>query len=208
MTIGFMGVYLKGLIMNIGLKKRNWAIVVYPSSAPTDWHDYLRLRGVSCAISPLHDKDVKDDGKPKEPHYHVILCFDGPTTINNVYAILRDLGQNLYAVALDSVLGYYRYLTHEDDPNKPHYDSDDIVLLNGFDPTLLLNNVDNRRFRRDIHHIVIEQGFTEYSDLLDYLLDYDDDLYEFASTHTILFNTYITSIRHKRVQSMSDTPLL
>ena len=40
------------------LKKRNWAFVVYPESAPSDWIEQLQQRGVVGAISPLHDKDL------------------------------------------------------------------------------------------------------------------------------------------------------
>ena len=31
--------------------------------------------GWDFEISPLHDKDVKEDGTPKKPHYHIIVGF-------------------------------------------------------------------------------------------------------------------------------------
>lgn len=43
------------------IKKRNWAFVLYPESAPADWREQLQKTGLQCAISPLHDKDMNPD---------------------------------------------------------------------------------------------------------------------------------------------------
>ena len=64
------------------VKKRNWAFVLYPESAPDDWIEQLRQTGLQCAISPLHDKDIDPTGEPKKAHYHIILCYSGPTSFN------------------------------------------------------------------------------------------------------------------------------
>ena len=62
------------------VKKRNWAFVLYPESAPDNWKDMLQETGLPCSISPLHDKDVDPDGNPKKAHYHIIVCYNGPTS--------------------------------------------------------------------------------------------------------------------------------
>ena len=69
------------------IKKRNWAFVLYPESAPADWREQLQKTGLQCAISPLHDKDMNPDNTPKKPHYHVILTYSGPTSYNVVKAL-------------------------------------------------------------------------------------------------------------------------
>ena len=51
--------------MSKNVKKRNWAFVLYPESAPEDWKEQLRLSGLQGAISPLHDKDINPTGEPK-----------------------------------------------------------------------------------------------------------------------------------------------
>ena len=38
------------------VKKRNWAFVLYPESAPENWREELQKTGLQCAISPLHDR--------------------------------------------------------------------------------------------------------------------------------------------------------
>ena len=59
--------------MSKNVKKRNWAFVLYPESAPADWKEQLQLSGLMGAISPLHDKDINPTGGPKKAHYHVVL---------------------------------------------------------------------------------------------------------------------------------------
>lgn len=49
-----------------------WSIVQYPKS--TDLENLLGvLRGSGAAVMwILHDRDKKEDGKPKDPHYHIV----------------------------------------------------------------------------------------------------------------------------------------
>ena len=95
------------------IKKRYWAMVLYPESAPDNWRDTLRDTGIQCAISPLHDKDKNADDLPKKPHYHIILCYEGPTTYNNVLQLTEKLNQPI-PQPLEQLRGYYRYLIHKD----------------------------------------------------------------------------------------------
>ena len=113
------------------VKKRNWAFVLYPESAPEDWREQLQKTGLQVAISPLHDKDLDPNGEPKKPHYHVIIIYSGPTTFSVVSALTASLNQPI-PIPLESVRGNYRYFTHKDNPDKYQYDEKDITVLNGF----------------------------------------------------------------------------
>ena len=73
------------------VKKRNWAFVLYPESAPENWREELQKTGLQCAISPLHDRDMNPDSTPKKAHYHVILTYSGPTSYNVVKALTDAL---------------------------------------------------------------------------------------------------------------------
>lgn len=184
-------------------KKRYWAFVLYEESAPENWRDYLQQTGLAICISPLHDSDINANGEPKKPHYHIILCYDGPTTFNNVKTnITEPLGQPI-PIALEQVRGYFRYLTHKDNPEKFQYNESDITIINGFD-------IDdyNELTRSQVNAILIEiqklicdYKITEYCDLLDVLLSLEKYNYlDVAMNHTILFNTYITSRRNKNLK--------
>lgn len=186
------------------IKKRNWGGVVYPESAPEDWIETLKLKGISFAVSPLHDKDINPTGENKKPHWHIILSFPGPTTDKTVKQIMDEINQPL-PIALESVRGYYRYFTHKDNPEKYQYDSSEIQLFNGFDVTDILNNFEVFQFLKEIQVMIIEHDIIEYSDLLDYLMQQGYmELWNVACSHTLFLNTYITSKRHKLEKEKND----
>lgn len=178
------------------VKKRNWAFIVYPESAPRDWREQLQKSGVQAAISPLHDKDVNPTGEPKKPHYHVILVYGNPTTYNNVKALTNGkLGQTV-PQALEQVRGMYRYLTHEDNPEKAQYSKSDIEILNGFDirEFVELTKSEVSRLMREVQQFIRDNEITEYGVLMDCLMDGGEimaDMYDVASSHTLYFTAYL-----------------
>lgn len=185
------------------VKKRNWAFLLYPESAPEDWVEQLRQTGLQVAISPLHDKDFNPDGSVKKPHYHVILVYGSPTTYNNVLSLTNGkLGQTV-PQALEQVRGYYRYLTHEDNPDKAQYSKADIITLNGFDirDFVELTATEITKIVREIQQFIRDNDILEYSDLLDTLLDGGESLadwYEVAISRTLVLTGYLRSRREKR----------
>lgn len=182
------------------VKKRNWAFLLYPESAPKNWEEQLQQTGLQCCISPIHDRDTNPTGEPKKPHYHVILCYAGPTSYNVVKGLTEHLRQPI-PQPLEQIRGYYRYLTHEDNPEKAQYSKADIKTLNGFDirdfVELTKSEVD--KIIGNIQSFVRENNIVEYCDLLDILHDGDglQDWYSVAVSHTLLFTAYLRSRREK-----------
>lgn len=182
------------------LKKRNWAFIVYPESAPGNWIDILSKKGIPFAISPLHDKDVNPDGEVKKAHYHVIVCFGGPTS----YSVVSNLTSSINASnpqALEAVIGYYRYLTHKDNPEKAQYSDKDIHCGNGF--SILdysdLKTGEKEKIKKKLQYLIRELALSEYCDFMDILLESGtDEEYSVASNNTYFFDKYLTSIRNKR----------
>lgn len=181
------------------VKKRNWAFVIYPESLPKDWLDILRTSGLSIAISPLHDQDINPDGTPKKPHYHVIAVYGSPTTFNNVKSLTDKLNAP-HPIALDQVRGYYRYLTHKDNPEKAQYDEKNIQHLNGFSilDFVELTKAEVNNIKRKLQHLIRELNILEYGDLMDYADEHlSQQEYDVASNNTYFFHTYISSRRNK-----------
>lgn len=181
------------------VKKRNWAFVLYPESAPVDWVDILQQTGLQCVISPLHDKDLDPTGEPKKPHYHIILCYSGPTSFNVVKALCDSLKQPI-PQALEQVRGYYRYLTHKDNPEKYQYDDDEIRTINGFNISdfVELSKSEILEIKKKLQELIRTEFIIEYSDFMDYLLDNGMSLeYEVGSNNTYFFEKYIASKRNK-----------
>lgn len=185
------------------VKKRNWAFVVYPESAPENWIQLLQDTGLQCAISPLHDKDVNATGEPKKPHWHVIVCYSGPTSYNVVKG-LTDAFNAPIPQPLEQVKGYYRYLTHMDNPEKAQYDPQYILTVNGFN---IMDYSDLTRseinaLKVSMLGIIRNADIFEYSDFMDFLLD-NGMVTEFdvASNNTLFFDRYISSRRNKGIPS-------
>lgn len=179
------------------VKKRHWAFVLYPESAPEDWKERLKKAGMRCAISPLHNMDVNPTGEVKKEHYHIILSYEGPTTYNNVKRLTDSLNQPI-PQPLEQVRGYFRYLTHEDNPEKAQYDKADIETLNGFDiqDYVEMTRSEVGKRTKEIIKLIREKDITEYADLMNFLMEAGEGMvehYEVARSNTLFFKAYLTS---------------
>lgn len=179
-------------------KKRYWTFILYPESAPAEWRDKLISTGLQIAISPLHDKDVNPTGELKKPHYHIILCYEGPTTGNNVLGLTKELNQPI-PLPIDSVRGIYRYFTHKDNPEKYQYSEEDIQTLGGFDISNYadLSSKDKARIKMELTKLIKEQDIREYATFMDFVIALNKpDYFIVASSNTLYFDAYIRSRRH------------
>jgi hypothetical protein len=181
------------------VKKRNWTFVLYPDSAPSDWQDILQKTGLQCAISPLHDSDVNAAETQKKSHWHVLLCYGGPTSYNIVQALTAGINGTI-PQPVEQVKGLYRYFMHLDNTEKVQYNEADIITINGFS---IRDYVDMTRsevvkYKSDIMRFVEENDIREYCDLLVELDKANlSDMWEVAANHTIFADAYVRSRRHK-----------
>lgn len=114
------------------VRKRNWAFVVYPDSAPEDWLDKLLEQHVPCFVSPLHDRDFNANGEVKKPHWHVLMAFKGLKSEEQAQEI-SDACSGVKVQACKDLRAYARYLCHLDNPEKAPYSPADVVSLGGLD---------------------------------------------------------------------------
>lgn len=182
------------------VKKRHWAFVAYPDSLPENWIDVLRQSGLKVAISPLHDRDTNPTGEPKKPHFHVIVSYDGPTTFGNVEGLTKRLNQPI-PQPLEQVRGYYRYLTHMDNPEKAQYSAAEIQTLNGFDimDFVEMSKSEVTKVLRALVDYIRENDLLEYADLMDMTTceGVPPEWFDVASSHTLFFTGYLKSRRFR-----------
>lgn len=177
------------------MKSRNWSCIGYPESLNKDWIQILEEKGCQCAISPLHDKDINPTGEKKKEHYHILLNFPGPTTYNNVKNICDEIGATIPKNVI-SLVGYYRYLCHLDNPEKAQYDTKDIRTINGF--KLELSSSEQIALKMEIIGEIKNKNIKEYKKLVDYYYNNGEiDKFDLVSRQTIFFNRYITSGRYE-----------
>ena len=131
----------------------------------------------------------------------MIACYSGPTSYN----VVKGLTEQLHAPgpqALEQVRGYYRYLTHKDNPEKAQYSENDIQTLNGFyiGDFVELTKSEVLNIKRDSLTLIREADILEYSDFLNLLQDSDMvQQFDVASSNTLFFDRYISSRRNKQL---------
>ena len=113
-------------------RTRNYATVVYPESASTDWLEKLSELHVPAFVSPLHDKDVNPTGESKKAHYHVMIMFEGVKTLDQAREAVGSFG-GVGCETVNSQRGYARYLCHLDNPEKYQYSPEDVRSFGGAD---------------------------------------------------------------------------
>ena len=76
----------------------------------------------------LHDRDVKEDGSPKESHYHFLLVLHRSRRLADIQSYMKhSLVGNVMLQPCHSVSASYGYLTHENEDSKVSYDESAIV---------------------------------------------------------------------------------
>jgi len=188
-------------------KYRYFAFIVYPESAPTDWWEKLRASHGAFARSPLHEPD----GDCSKPHYHVIYKHSNTVVLDAAKRVIpAGIAANGWVEPVPHPRGYQRYLVHLDDPEKQQWEGDPRELIetcNAFplDLSRELSKAELQTIRADVIRIIRENGVTEYSDLLDGLLDSGMwDHFDYAFNHTIAFGKYVDSYRNKLASTSLD----
>lgn len=179
-----------------------WCFVLYPESAPENWVEVLNLSGLAWACSPLHDKDKNPDGSAKKEHYHIIVIWRNDTTYNAVKQFTHvDLNSTVPQV-LKSPVGYYRYFTHEDNPEKASYSKKDITSGNGFDIAdyTKLTKEQLMMLHAQLTQMVVDNGIDNYADVCMMAMSMGFDEYEMVVSHTIHFNNLCKSVAYRMRQ--------
>lgn len=190
------------------VKARHWACLVYEDSAPSDWRERLEGLLVPAFISPLHDKDVKDDGSGelKKPHYHVILSFRNTTTLNNVKRLAESFGAaNGQVQAVHDLSGHARYLCHLSSDNKTKYSIADVCQLNGADyMEVIQTNTDRLEAFREMQRWCDDNEVFSFAELCRYARDNRSDWYRVlvTSNGTTTMVQYVQSLKWEHEQGL------
>lgn len=177
------------------MKSRFWSFIVYPESGVEGWIEELIQMGCVFAISPLHDKDITPEGELKKAHYHVLLQFEGPTTYNNVKENICDVVGGTIPKKVISMRGYYRYLTHMDNPEKAQYNPEDVKCYGGFKCELTTSEV--TFIMACIVDDIEKENFIEFNQLINYYRAMGDyDRFEIVSNHVFFFDKILSSRRY------------
>lgn len=100
----------------------NWRIVSY--STEEKIKDFCIKYGSKWEYI-LHNKDIKEDGTPKENHYHINITLKVWKSRKAICEAI-DEEQNSFAIEMTDKEKAHRYLTHKDNPEKYQYEESGI----------------------------------------------------------------------------------
>jgi hypothetical protein len=157
-----------------------FSFLVYPESAPNDWLSILEDLQIPCAVSPLHDKDVDENGEFKKPHYHVLVHFQGGKSESFCQGIIDDVNgengnhQGIVARSLDSSV---RYLAHVGFKTKHQYNPSGIVSFGGFSVGRFFESQDDvdTGNLKSVLSFIRENNMFMFCDLIDYMSEHNQN---------------------------------
>lgn len=178
------------------VKGKYWCFVLYPESAPANWQEILNKSGLAWAMSPLHEHDLNADGSKKKAHYHVIIIWKATTTYNAVKKFTHGTLNATVPQLLHSPLGYYRYFTHKDNPEKYQYSENEILSGNGFDIAdyAKMTKQQKLEMHMSISQMILDNKITSYAEAVMMCMSLGFDEYEMITTHTIHFTNLCKSV--------------
>lgn len=177
-------------------KSKYFCAILYPDSTTYDTVNLIKALAkehLTFAVSPIHDKDVEEDGSKKKVHYHLLLAYSSATTLNNIRRWFNLCGMpesDLHAVRVcASGVGYYRYLTHKDNPEKAQYNVSDIRVFNDADELFKKFSKTASEKIDDlvrIFQIVDELNTISFHSLIQYLMLNERDLFKLLTSSSAL----------------------
>lgn len=182
-------------------RTRNWTIVVYPESAPTNWRDILDEMHIEWIESPLHDSDINATGEKKKAHWHVLLMFGGVKSYEQVEELCDDLCCPR-PERCHNAKAMVRYMAHLDNPDKAQYSISDIIPHGGVDIAEMLRPNASERYTliREMIGFIRDNEIIEFQDVMDYAAEMrpDDWFPLLCDNSAFVVNQYVTSQRHRK----------
>ena len=183
-------------IRNPPSKSKYFCSILYPDSSTYDTDKVIKSLAeehFTFAVSPIHDRDFEDDGSPKKAHFHLLLAYTSATTLNNIRAWFNACGMpesDLHSVCVcASGVGYFRYLTHKDNPEKAQYNAKDIRVFNDYDDIFkkfAITESDKIDKLVRIFQIVDELNTISFHNLIQYLMLNERDLFKILTCSSAL----------------------
>lgn len=181
-------------------RTRNWTIVLYPDSVPSNWRDIIQDTHIEWVESPLHDRDVDANGEYKKPHWHILLMFGSVKSFDQVREFTDPLNCPIPNKCHNSK-ALVRYMSHLDNPDKAQYDPNLIKSYGGVDIAELLRPSSSERYSliKDMMIFVKHNNIIEFQDLMDYAMEdkFDEWFPLLCDNSSIVMINYIKSIRHR-----------
>lgn len=158
---------------------RNFCVIVYFEHFESLDHFYNICANSGCmlSVSPLHDKDLMENGDLKKAHFHVIIRFAKATaTPYKAYlSFVRIFGEDSFAFfePVDDLGRAIRYHTHKGIKDKTQYSQDDIKDFGGINSSVYFyDDVNENSTIRELTRIILECNYTHWIEIYRHVVVY------------------------------------
>lgn len=147
-------------------------------------------------ISPVHDRDVTEEGEPKKAHYHVVLAFHSLKSLKQVLELLEPFGI-AHVEPIHDKRAYIRYLVHLDTPSKAQYDRADLVASFGaeVDDAFSCSAARVEECKIELTAFVLDFSVTEYTALVRFCMEKPHEYLAALTKYSYHFNILLNSMR-------------
>lgn len=116
-----------------------------------------------------HDKDVKDGGELKEPHFHILVYRKAGFRLTPA---VRSFSQNTLVQPARSRCKSYEYLTHKNDPDKTQYSPSSVCEFHRDDKNTFIHTFAEQRESQFAQMMVDLKQLSRYELACKYGRDY------------------------------------
>ena len=146
----------------------------------------------------------KTTGEFKKAHKHGALFFESLKSYSQVSDLLSEkLNTPAHVEVVMSPKGMYDYFIHAENPDKTHYNIEEIESGCGFelDKFLTENNPD---FLKQIYEVMRDSGLREFADFTDLIAQKHPDLLLYVFEKSYFFKIYLDSKRYNIRESKEN----
>lgn len=169
-------------------KHTYWWAVLYPENMRSDWQqaidDLIQLPFAYC----VHNIDRDSKSEHRKDHVHIIIAWSNPTTYKHAFSVFDRLSASgrkaLNKIeSVNNIRHAYDYLIHDTDScrklEKELYPADCRVTGNCFDIGAYeqISSAEKEQMAFELSKLIKEQGFTNFADFNDYVIDNFDFKY-------------------------------
>ena len=197
------------------VRARNWAFIVYPSECHSDWLEKLKILQVPCAVSPLHTPT------DEKPHHHILICGDKKSAEQIRNEVCICLGEKTEIDGKESIKGVtlpqkvlnlkssVRYLLHLDDKDKQQFENEEIKCFGGFNADKYLIDEKEKKYNgiKGVITIIKENAFNSLLELLEYLGQNHDDLFQVCVDNAYLATQLVNYTKNDRKMKKNNLVL-
>lgn len=192
------------------MAKGAYTFVTYPESSDIEMVKVaLNSAGWDFEISPLHDKDVKEDGSKKKPHYHIIVGFrrkvpeykDFKSYVKEYGGVVPPYNECI----VHDIEELDKYLSHDEScvsaDGKAIYNDEDIYRSETWDISSYITYADKREKKQEkaqqgLQDIIKYCSITKcsFSELVDNFID-DSDMLSVIFNNAYALTQYIKCVK-------------